>query len=439
MKHFTHTLALSTILIGASSGCSTPGETIPPSHHGGFTPTPYAVALAGKLARVPLAVDSKGHAWLFGGSFIPAEPLEPGVWQDAWLRKADPAGLHEFTVTLQADDYRIEPRAVDADKEGNVIFAGQVVRLPGAAQSLEIAGQPVMFPSGTSVFVAKLDSAGQFIWARVIPIDPQSTEHDTLQLMDLGVDEQSRVYLAGFLDGTVEFGLGPVTSHDAVVLVLDANGSPLTTRVSSLQGASFLQLDVEPSGATWLARATYHDNVIVEKFDVSGTSSFEFVAPVCWVDDLAFAPDGQGGFFAVRAEDPAGQCTSLAMQHVVGTGTLQWGAEGYYARRPILGRGAPGRVWLGMGLEGTIDLGLAQLTGTDVDDILLAEIDPMGKANHVTTHGGPGKDEAVQIVGDAYGGRFVAGHFATTIDFNSTTLTNDSGAPQAIFLTRFAP
>lgn len=342
-------------------------------------------------------------------------------------------------MTLQAENYRIEPRAVDVDKEGNVIFAAHVVRLPAGDPYLEMGGQPVLFPFGVSVVVAKLDPTGHLVWAQVIPTDPQGTEPDTLRVEDLGVDDQSRVYLAGFLEGTIQFGLGPVTSHDAIVIILDAEGVPVETRIASQQGASFLQIDVEPSGTTWLARSTLHDNVIVEKFDVSGASDFEFVSSVCWVDRFAFAPDGQGGFFSVRAEDPSEQCNSLAMHHVLGTGVVQWGVEGSYAKRPILARAAPGRTWLGLGLEGTIDVGMTHLMGTDAEDILLAEIDVSGEARRVTLHGGSGPDEVIQIVGDAQGRRFIAGHFATTIEFGSTTLTNNTGQTQAIFLTRLDP
>lgn len=95
------------------------------------------------------------------------------------------------------------------------------------------AGAPIDFGSGPMACghcLVKYDPAGAVLWAKALDgIGNGSTETKLL----LGADGSGNLYAAGALWGTLDFGLGPMTSNalrDAFVLGLDPNGAVLWQR-----------------------------------------------------------------------------------------------------------------------------------------------------------------------------------------------------------------
>lgn len=405
---------------------------------------PEGIVFPGTLARYPLAVTNDGHAWLFAGTYSSLGPGYPGTWPNAQLWKVDSTGTIEIDMLLDADGFDVEPKAIHATPNGDVLLLGQVTRQPNAGQILNIGGQPVSFPFASAVFVAKIDSKGQLQWAKVINGDVGKNvdgQPGSLLLLDVDTDATGRVYAAAALHGTADFGGGPVTHDDALLFILSPEGKYIEHRVFLPKDTAFLDLAVEPSGNFWLARSSLFLHSRIEHFAASGLLTFESEWPECWVDAMAFAPDSNGGFFSMQAEDVAEHCPPLSMQHDSTAGGPQWKVEdgNYYGVQPTLVPSSPGHAWLSVRLEGTFGIGSTSLTGTNIDDILIAEMDEQGNASKMATYGGPGVDEVVQMGVDASGMRTVTGYFADQIDFGSGLLKNTTGAPRAIFLTRLNP
>lgn len=394
----------------------------------------------GTLATYPLAVIANGDAWLWTGEYVSDGPGYPGDWPSAHVWKINAQHVVQFEETLDADGYFVEPIAIHADKAGNVVFVGHVRRENNAAKSMNIGGKAVDFAYSTAAFVAKLDPQGSLLWAKVfdanVGIDANGSP-GMLRFADVGIDDQGRVYAATLLRGTTDLGGGSITHDDALVLVLSQNGDYLDQRVLSSKQTAFMKIEVEPSGMTWIARSSLYLHSRVEKFDEMGFDISSKWWPMCWVDAMAFAPDGEGGYFTGWAEDPAEHCTSVTLEHVPTSGASDWllNDGAYYAVRPTLLASSPGHAWLSVGLEGQ----MGNLMGQTIDDILVAEIDKQGNVSNMQVFGGPGVDEVVQMGQDAKGTRYLTGYFAERIDFGAGELKNTSGKSRAIFLTHLAP
>ena len=109
------------------------------------------------------------------------------------------------------------------DGSGNVhttgYFRGTVDFDPGAnVSNLDSIGE-------AEIYVSKLDSAGDFVWARQIG----GTDFDGST--DLAVDATGNVYTTGYFFGTIDFDPGagvsnltPVGGSDIFVSKLDSTG-----------------------------------------------------------------------------------------------------------------------------------------------------------------------------------------------------------------------
>ncbi len=431
-----------TTVIGAGGGSS--GQGGGGGAGGESQAGPEGFVFPGTLAQVPLAVTENGIAWLFSGVYDSMGPGYPGIWHSAQLRKINAQNAIEIDDLIDADGFDVEPVAIHLAANDDVFLLGHTSRTPGSSSTLTIGGQAVAIPHAEAAFIAKLDAQGKLVWAHVLDKNAGTDANGSpglFRLMDVGTDANGRVYVAAVLRGKADLGVGGITHDDALAFVLSPEGKPLEQRIFSSKDTTFLKIEVEPSGAMWLARSSLFLTSGIEHFDTAGIANFSAWEPICWVEGLAFALDGQGGFFSARAEDVAEHCTSLTMQHTLPSGAPGWLVNDgvYYAVRPALARVGAGRALLGIGLEGTITLGKSSMTGTDRDDIWMAEFDDQGIVSTTQRFGGPGIDEIMQIGANTSGDRFVTGYFAEQIDFGAGPLHNTSGTARAIFLSRMAP
>lgn len=114
--------------------------------------------------------------------------------------------------------------SVAVDSQRNVYttgwFLGEADFDPGPAEyNLTSAG-------GNDIFILKLDSSGNFVWAKKMG-GPQNNQVGN----DIATDPLGNLYIAGYFNGTVDFDPGPgvhqlsSSSFAAFILKLDSNGN----------------------------------------------------------------------------------------------------------------------------------------------------------------------------------------------------------------------
>jgi hypothetical protein len=102
-----------------------------------------------------------------------------------------------------------------SDAEGGLVIAGTV------RGALDLGGGPLMGGADTDILVARFDAQGRFVWAK------RFGDANSQVARGLALDHAGNIVVAGTVQGSVDFGGGPLTSAgsiDAFVVKLDAQG-----------------------------------------------------------------------------------------------------------------------------------------------------------------------------------------------------------------------
>jgi hypothetical protein len=178
------------------------------------------------------AVDASGNVYTTGYFDLTGDfDTGPGVFNltsagghDIFVLKLDASGNFVWAKSVGGPGQDIG-ESIALDATGNVyitgIFADTADFDPGPGV------YNLMAPRTTNVFVEKLDSSGNFVWARQIG---DSSSYNWAY--GTAADSVGNVYLTGFFDHTVDFdpgsGIFNLTSKgssDIFVLKLDASGN----------------------------------------------------------------------------------------------------------------------------------------------------------------------------------------------------------------------
>lgn len=144
--------------------------------------------------------------------------------QDIYILKLDSAGNFLWAKTM-GGDYDDQGRFIQVDAQNNIIISG---KFRGVC---DFDPGPSVFNLGSTVFsnvfVVKLNSAGNFIWAKEFGVP--GTE---IEVRELRVDGNSDIFFTGDFKNTVDFdpnaGTSNLTSNgylDAYVCKLTAQGN----------------------------------------------------------------------------------------------------------------------------------------------------------------------------------------------------------------------
>ncbi len=179
-----------------------------------------------------IAVDSSGNV-IVAGTFTGTVNFDPNSGSttftsalggnDVFIAKYDPNGnllwAQNVGGTAGALD---EGYALAVDTSGNIALAGSF-------QNTAIFGTTTLTAGGTfEAFVAKLNSSGQFLWAK----STTGSGSSVVQANGVTFDGSGNVISTGFFAGTVDFNTGSAVttlpysgSEDIYVQKLDANGN----------------------------------------------------------------------------------------------------------------------------------------------------------------------------------------------------------------------
>jgi hypothetical protein len=173
--------------------------------------------VADEQGNVAISGSFRGELDFTGG----AEPIANAGSEDVFVSKFDAAGTHLWSKAFGGSEIdRGEALAVDS--RDNLVLTGFFT-----SSAVDFGGRPLVRSGSADAFVAKLDPAGEQVWSRRYG---DATSQDGA---DVAVDACDDVVVTGSMNGTVDFGGGPLTSageNDVFVLKLDAAGRHVWSR-----------------------------------------------------------------------------------------------------------------------------------------------------------------------------------------------------------------
>jgi hypothetical protein len=169
-----------------------------------------AVALDGSVV---LAGSFEGTVD-FGGGILTSSGED-----DVFVAKLDAAGKHLWSKRF-GDAHAQHGRAVAVDAAGNVVLAGD------AHGAIDLGADTRASPDATSPFVARFDPGGRLLSGRLFAAERLSV----VEPHALALDRGGAAFVAGTLRGAVDLGSGPLQSTgdrglDVFVAKLDGAGA----------------------------------------------------------------------------------------------------------------------------------------------------------------------------------------------------------------------
>ena len=121
-----------------------------------------------------------------------------------------------------------DSRAVEVDDEGNVYLAGHFYRDITINDTTHTGPRDL----GFNIFVAKLDSEGNWVWSRSIP------RNIDCQINDLALDQSGNIYVTGLASSEQKFGDIVINAdhQNPFVAKMDSDGNWLWVRLAYSEG-----------------------------------------------------------------------------------------------------------------------------------------------------------------------------------------------------------
>ena len=350
-----------------------------------------------------VAVDGTGNV-LTTGSFSDSIDVDPGpaLYQlfsnggvDIYLLKHDKTGNLLWGVSFGdiEDDY---DNAVTTDASGNIYVTGSFT---GTIDADPGPGVFTLASQGTDVFILKLDTNGNFLWA----VNVGGYNNDTPQA--IATDVAGNVYITGtFQSGDCDMDPGPgiyylstMGQFDEFILKLDTNGNFLWARqrVSATNCFSAgYALDVDASGNVYTTGAF---NGTVD-FD-NGPGVVNLIAQD-FMDGYMSKLDANGDFVWAKQ---VSSCNGID-----------------YAKAIILD--AAGNIYTAGIFENTCDFdpgpGNINVTAAGSSDIYISKFNTGGNLVWTKTMGGVSYEYLYSIALNAAGNIYTTGYFNGAADLD---------------------
>jgi hypothetical protein len=308
---------------------------------------------------------------------------------DAFIARLGGAGELVFALQIESAD----ARAVAIEASGDVLVAGDFV---GATS---FGGIPLT-SAQNDVFVARVTPAGQVTSAVQFTSSAKPT---TLAI----ASRAGRTYVAGSFQGTLDFGLGALTSagRDVFLARLDGGlGAVFASRYGDSTSQEARAVAVLSDGSAAMAGAFKGTLDLGGAPLVADTQEDAFVARV----------DEDGALvFALRFGDADAQfANAIAVDSA--DGLLVAGSFG-----------------------GTIHPGSGPVTSSGGQDAFVTWLDPLGAAVKTERWGAEQDQRARAVAADPCGAVLVAGDFYGTLPFGDVTLEAPAGLD--VFVGRLSP
>ncbi|HOZ87902.1 MAG TPA: hypothetical protein PL029_09095, partial [Bacteroidia bacterium] len=220
----------------------------------------------GASNSIAIKTDALGNCYTTGYFSVPVDfDPGPGTYSlspqsnDAFVLKLNPAGNFIWARSFGGPNANItNPRALGVDSEGAAyttgVFTGTVDFNPGGlTYSLASIGN-------FNAFLSKLDSSGNFVWAKNFGDLPNTAGNTNTYGNALGIDAGKNVYLTGIYTGPTDFDPGTATytlpyvfGYDQYISKFDSTGIFMWARnISGTGDDNPLAMAVDPTGNSYM-------------------------------------------------------------------------------------------------------------------------------------------------------------------------------------------
>ncbi len=330
------------------------------------------------------------------------------------------------------------------DSSGNSYITGY---FPGNAS---FGTTELTSSGGIDIFVAKLDSDGNWLWAQ----KAGGTSDDGGY--SIAIDSSGNSYVTGYFHSTASFGNITLTSsgsYDIFVAKLDSNGNWLWAKKAGGTSDDYgYSITIDFSGNSYVTGYFYSTasfgtttltssgdcDIFVAKLDSSGNWLGANQAGGTGEDyGFSIAIDSSGnsyvtGYFQGIAYFGTTTLTSSGGDDIF-VATLNNGGNWQWAQKaggtsPDYGYGiaidSSGNSYVTGYFYSTASFGTTTLTSSGNYDIFVAKLDSDGNWLWANQAGGTSWDYGLGIAIDSSGNSYVTGYFQGTASFGTTTITS---------------
>ncbi|MBU0486812.1 MAG: SBBP repeat-containing protein [Bacteroidetes bacterium] len=418
-----------------------------------------------------VTVDASGNVYTTG-YFKDTVDFDPGAGTanlistgdyDIFVSKLDADGNFVWAKNMGGSSYALSA-SIALDAGGNVYLTGYFKDTvdfdPG------VGTYNVISAGDYDIFIAKIDAAGNFVWAKSI-IGAESDRG-----MSIALDASSNVYTTGKFEGTADFDPGAGTfnlisagNDDIFISKLDADGNFVWAKniggTNDEQGYGIAveaggniyitgnfkdTVDFDPGTGTHNLNAVGYNDIFISKFDTDGNFVWaNNMGGTLWDYGCSIAVDAAGniyttGYFRDTVDfDPGAGISNLIsagdydvfISKSDTSGNFAWaksmgGTGSDYGRSIIFDAG--GNVYTTGYFANTVDFdpgaGTHNVSSAGASDVFISKLDADGNFAWAKNMGGTSIDGCLAIAVDASGNVYSTGYFGGTADFDPPTATN---------------
>ncbi|MCH8904134.1 MAG: SBBP repeat-containing protein [Bacteroidetes bacterium] len=412
-----------------------------------------------------IATDALGNLYITGhyegtADFDPSAATfyltSNGFW-DIFIQKFDALGNFIWVKSMGGTLYD-EGQSITIDASGNLYITGRYLGTvdfdPGAATfNLTSNGQE-------DIFIQKLDTGGNFIWAKSIG----GTSGDFGY--SITTDASGNVYVTGIYQNTVDFDPGAATFNltsnglnDVFIQKLDGSGNfiwaksvggifgdksnSITLDASGnvyITGYYVGTVDFDPGAATFNISSNGSGDVFIQKLTAGGNFVWaKSIGGTLLDEGKSITTDASGnvlitGYYDGTMDfDPGAATFSLTsngndeifIEKLDASGNFIWaksvGSTSFDGGNSIATDTSNNVLITGyFGATVDFDPGAStfNLTSNGLWDAFIQKLDAAGNFIWAKSMGGTIGDEGFSIITDASGNVFVTGNYETTVDFD---------------------
>lgn len=358
-----------------------------------------------------ITTDMSGNVYTTG-RFQGTIDFDPGVgvfnltatgnaYEDIFISKLDVSGNFVWAKQMGGTSNE-EAWSIVVDTVGNVYTTGWFQGTADFDPGIGVFN--LTAPGNENIFISKLDSSGNYVWAKNIGGASNDNGYD------ISVDPFGNVYVTGFFEGVADFDPGVGTfnltssgSSDIFVAKLNSFGGFLWAKgfgdVTSADKGFSVALDLLGNvyttgffnGTVDFDPGVGVDNLIANNSYSTFILKLDALGNYIWAKSVGGTSSTNGRSIAVDAQGNSYTCGSFY-------GTTDFNPD------PL-----------------AFD-SITTVGGGSQPDVFVSKLDSNGMFLWAKTWGGSANDWGKSITLDAFGGVYTAGNFRGTTDFNPDSI-----------------